>query len=241
MRADAKSILTHLRTVEAERARRLASGELAARVQSLKRYQQQRFAHTYADLLDSPRYGPAAQFFLDELYGPRDFSERDAQFARVVPMVVRLFPHDIVETVSTLAELHALSETLDSETAARLDVPEVDAAAYARAWQATGRADDRERQIALTLDIGRSLDRLAANPLVRHSLHMMRAPARAAGLGSLQHFLETGFDTFKGMRGAQDFLATIGARERALAAALFNAAHLAADGQLGDTALGQLP
>lgn len=233
-------ILGHLQTVAAERERRRASPELDRRVVALKAYQQRRFAHTYADLLVTPRYGPAAKFFLEELYGPRDYSDRDAQFARVVPALVRLFPHETVDTVRTLAELHALSEVIDSIGASHLPSVEVTAADYVRAWQATGRPADRERQIALTLAVGESLDRLTRNALLRHTLRMMRAPARAAGLGELQHFLETGFDTFKAMRGAREFLDTIGARERRLATTLFEAS-LHADGHLGDIALGQLP
>jgi hypothetical protein len=49
----------------------------------------------------------------------------------------------------------------------------------------------------------------------------MRKPAQAAGLGDLQKFLETGFDAFGAMKGAAEFLAWVGERERALAAALF--------------------
>jgi hypothetical protein len=49
----------------------------------------------------------------------------------------------------------------------------------------------------------------------------MRGPASAAGLGILQAFLERGFDTFRDMRGAQEFLATVTLRERELAARLF--------------------
>lgn len=240
MSADAQTILGHLQTVAAERERRAASPALAQRVVALKAYQQRRFAHTYADLLASVRYAAAARFFLDELYGPRDYSQRDAQFARVVPALVRLFPQEIVDTVATLGELHALSETLDSIAGSMLPTSEVDAMAYVRAWQATGHAEDRERQIVLTLAVGESLDQLVRNPLLRHSLRMMRAPARAAGLAELQRFLESGFDTFKAMKGAREFLATVGTRERALAHALF-AASVDAEGRLGDTALGQLP
>ncbi len=61
------------------------------------------------------------------------------------------------------------------------------------------------------------------------SLRMMRAPARAAGLANMQRFLEEGFDTFKAMRGAEQFLRTVADRERALASRLFDtasAAHL---------------
>lgn len=240
MSADARSILLHLDAVAAERARRAASPALAARVDALKAYQHRRFAHTYADLLVSSRYGPAARFFLDDLYGPRDFSERDAQFARVVPALVRLFPAETIETVDALAELHALSESLDSAAATALAQPEVDAPRYILAWQATGRADDRERQIRLTLAVGEALDRLTRNPMLRHTLRMMRRPARAAGLAELQRFLETGFDTFKSMAGAREFLAAVGTRERAFARAMFHA-RPHADGHLGDTALGQLP
>ena len=166
---------------------------------------------------------PATRFFLDELYGPTDFTRRDDQFARVVPAMVRLFPDDIVGTVATLASLHALSEQLDTQLAGHLSAPTLDAPAYVAAWQATGRPEAREQQIALTVRVGERLDRLTRNPVLRHSLRMMRGPARAAGLTELQQFLESGFDTFRAMRGAQDFLRMIGERERGLASALFEA------------------
>ena len=69
---------------------------------------------------------------------------------------------------------------------------------------------------------------------------MMRGPAKAAGLAELQRFLEAGFDTFRAMRGAREFLATIGERERTLAKALFES-PLDAWGPTGDSASGKLP
>ena len=60
-------------------------------------------------------------------------------------------------------------------------------------------------------------------PMLRNALRLMRGPARAAGLWELQRSLETGFDVFRDMKGAQQFIDLIGARERALAAALFAA------------------
>jgi hypothetical protein len=245
MPVDAAAILDELRAVERERALRAADPAWARAVEQAKQYQQQRFSHTYADLLDDARYRGATRFFLDDLYGPRDFSERDGQFARVVPTLVRLFPQDAIETVYTLARLHALSERLDSTMGNSLRDATIDAPNYIRAWQRTGDAPARERQIALTLEIGASLDRLTRKPLLRHSLHLMRGPARAAGLGELQRFLETGFDTFRAMRGAQDFLAMVGRRERSLAAALFDApiegvASGTPQARLAE-ALGQLP
>ena len=222
----AELIQDRLRTVEAERARRAHEEGLNARVRAIKEYQQQRFRHTYADLLRSERHGTACRFFLDELYGPDDFSQRDAQFARVVPALVRLFPEEIVDTVASLAELHALSEQLDTEMGRQLGQPGVDAAGYIEAWQATGEEGQRKTQIDLTLEVARSLDSLTRKPLLRNGLRLMRPAARAAGLGELQRFLERGFDTFRAMKGAGEFVEIVERRERVLAAALFDTASM---------------
>jgi hypothetical protein len=216
-------ILEQLRAVDAERQRWAASPELRAKVVALKAFQHQRFSNTYRDLLASPRYAAVARFFLDELYGPKDFSERDAQFARVVPALVRVFPKDVVETVMTLAELHALSEGLDTAVASALNAAKITAADYVQAWQRVGHAALRSKQIDLTLQVAASLDHLTGKPLVRSSLRLMRGPARLAGLSQLQQFLEAGFDTFRALRGAEEFITTVGVRERALASALFAA------------------
>jgi hypothetical protein len=218
----ADEILRCLESVAAERSFRSAEPTLAERVAEVKRFQHQRFSATYADLLASPRYARAAQFFLDDLYGPGDFTQRDKQFERVVPALVRLFPKDIVTTVSRLAQLHALSESLDTAMSRQINDRPLDWASYARAWQAVGRVADREGQISLTLEVGSALDRFTRNPLLRGSLRLMRGPAQAAGLGSLQDFLESGFDAFRGMRGAEHFLITVAGRERELAAKLFD-------------------
>ena len=240
MPADVSSILADLRLVAAEREQRAASASLMAHVRAIKHYQQRRFSHTYADLLAAPRYAAVARFFLDELYGPHDFTERDAQLARIVPALVRLFPQAMVDAVGTLVQLHALSEVLDSRMSANLDGVDVDASRYIEAWCATGMAESRERQIALTLEVGTALDALTRKPLLRNSLRLMRRPAHAAGLGALQGFLETGFDTFRAMGGAQEFLSMIESREHRLADALFAAGGQVDPGARVD-ALGQLP
>lgn len=238
MAASAADIARHLEVVTEERRRRTAAPGLPGKVSALKTYQQARFSHTYADLLASDRYGAAARYFLDELYGPKDFSERDAQFARVAPKIARVFPEHVAETIAVLSELHALSETLDTAMGERLASERIAPADYIAAWQGVGRAADRERQIALTLSIAAQLDRITRLPLLRNALRLMRGAARAAGLGELQRALETGFDTFKAMHGADEFIAFIGTRERDLAEALFGAG---AGGATRERALAALP
>ena len=229
MSVERDAVLASLQAVAAERRHRSEAPALDAKVVALKAFQQRRFSRTYADLLLTDRYGPAARFFLAELYGPADFTRRDAQFARVVSGLVRLFPKDLVDTVAKVAELHALSETLDTDMGRLLAGPDIADVDYVRAWQRVGRAADRRRQIDLTLEVAARLDRVTRMPLLRNALYLMRAPARSAGVSELQRFLETGFETFRAMKGASEFIATVQSREQAFADAVFAADAVNAD------------
>ena len=154
-------------------------------------------------------------------------AQRDAQFSRIVPALVRLFPEDTVRTVEALAAVHALSEQLDTEMAIRLGDAAPDRAGYVRAWQATGDAAARARQIALVMSAGQALDRHTRSFMLRASLKAMRGPARAAGMGTLQTFLEGGFDAFGAMGGSAQFLRAIETRETALTKRLFEPSAVA--------------
>jgi hypothetical protein len=217
------SISDALSRVEAERQRRRLSPALGASVLTVKSYQHGRFARTYADLLVEASTGPATRFFLDELYGPKDFGARDAQFQRVAPAVVKLFPGALGAIVAELAQLHALSERLDTEMGLALGEAPLDAAAYARAWRAVGQPADRERQIQAVVDIGAGLDGQVRKLLLRSTLRLMRQPAHLAGLGDIHRFLVSGLDAFVALGGASQFLGTIAERERQLVRDLYAA------------------
>jgi len=139
----------------------------------------------------------------------------------VAPAIAQLFTDEIAAAVASLTELHALSEALDSAMALELAAPSLTRAAYIRTWQRVGRAEDRERQIALTLDIAGRIDRFTQRPLLRNSIRLMRGPAMAVGLSELHDLLERSFDTFCALQGADAFIGLVACRERALAAALF--------------------
>jgi hypothetical protein len=224
MSADRDTILGNLHAVESERRRRSEHPELARKVVALKAFQQRRFARSYADLLASERYRPACRFFLEELYGPKDFTHRDEQFAKIVTGLVAFFPREVIVAVASVAELHALSEVLDTAMAVELRDAQIASVDYVRAWQGVGRRADRHRQVALTVGVAQTLDRVTRKPLMRSAVRVMRAPARAAGVTELQRFVEAGFEAFAAMRGARDFIATVESREEAFAAAIFAAA-----------------
>ncbi len=212
-------IRSHMATVNSLRAAQVGTPGLGAAVLAVKSLQSRRFAHSYADLLASAQFAAPTRFFLDELYGTRDFSQRDAQFSRIASTLERLFPASVVHTATQLAALHALSETLDDAMGRSWLALESLAPAirYTTAWQTTGQPALRRQQLALALGIGHSLDKLTGTPGLRTTLKMMRGPAAAAGLADLQRFLETGFDTFASMRRSKGacvhFLSCIESRE----------------------------
>ena len=120
-------------------------------------------------------------------------------------------------------ELDELSEILDARVASHVELP-FDERGYARAYALAGSRAERERQIAMIGAIGHALDRLSRMPLVSGMLHIMRGPAEAAGLEHLHQFLVRGFDSFRAMGGAKEFLETIHDREIKLMRELFESA-----------------
>jgi hypothetical protein len=203
---------------------REARDGLAPRLSELKRWQQDRLARTYADLKAQPRYEAATRFFLEDLYGPKDFSGRDAAMLRIYPMLVKMLPASAVQTAALAIEVDALSETLDRKLLEVLPDGPIDDASYAKAYREGSTKAEREHQIELIGEVGKRLDRLVAKPMLLQTLKLMRAPAKVAGLADLQEFLERGFEAFRTMGGAAEFLATIQARERAIASRLFSSA-----------------
>jgi hypothetical protein len=193
-----------------------------ARLDELKGFQSERLMRSYEDIAAQPRYRAATGFFLDDLYGPKDFSRRDADMARMVPAMRRVLPAFALETAAHAIELECLSESLDHRVAAALPGGPIDEASYAEAYRAGSTPPERMRQIELIVAVGERLDTLVAKPLIFRTLKLMRQPARLAGLEELQAFLERGFRAFHEMGGADEFLALIRGRETQILNRLFS-------------------
>jgi hypothetical protein len=217
----AHGLAAHLRALKALRG----PGRLQpARLAELKAWQAQRLARTYADLVIQPRYAAATRFFLEDLYGPKDFSARDGELLRIVPVMERLLPDSAVETASLAIELEALSERLDHALAQALPPGPLDEAGYAQAYRLCSSREERMRQVELVGQVGLRLDALVRKPLIAGTLRLMRKPAHMAGLGDLQDFLESGFAAFRTMNGSDEFLAEFRARETEILNRLFSGA-----------------
>ena len=238
----AQTIRDAIADVTALRLHRTGDPALGAAVGSVKTFQARRFRGTYADLMASPAFGPAARFFLEELYSDTDYTDRDQQFGRIAGTLQTIFPQPVVNTAVALAVLHAQTEELDQDMGRAWLAHEGadaanDAARYTAAWRTVG-----QHTLQLLLAMGTDLARLTRTPGLRMMLRMMRGPANAAGMGALQKFLEAGFDTFGQLArqrgGVEQFLATIEQRERALMDLLFDADPVTCGTQLTHT-LGQ--
>ena len=220
--ADLKRFLAEARDLRLAAAADPVRGQRRDR---LRAWQAARLAKTHADLLASPQFNIAATFFLSDLYGPKDFSERDTEMEKVLPIMTTMLPVSGLRTLLLAVEVDALSERFDAEMVVvlgkRLDQDGLALDEYAAAYRQVGDREGRELQIRLIGETGEALDALAHKTFAGAALKLMHGPAQLAGLGELHAFLERGFNAFRSLRRADEFLETIVQRERELMVSLF--------------------
>lgn len=195
-------------------------------LKSLQRWQATRLARTFEDFVASPATRPGAEFFLSDLYGDHDVTARDRGVERVMPMMKKLMPPELLATAADAIELAVLSHAFDLRVASELEAIADPASPlrtedYAEAYRRAGLRRLRGRQVDLVVAIGDALDRAVRKPWLSRLLRISRLPARAAGLGDLQAFLERGFAAFHAMQDAPAFMQAIAAREREASRRLF--------------------
>lgn len=183
----------------------------------LAAWQSQRLSQTYADLLVHKRYAAPARYFLSDLYGPKDYSQRDQQVERVYNKAVKLLPEHMVKPLADALAMNVLSQALDIRMCIELfdcmQVSQIDTENYVEAFVRCDNYALRCQQVELIRAIGHDLDSVVRKPMIGLMLYMSRTPAQMAGLGELQAALERGFNAFKAMRGADEFVAIIVERE----------------------------
>jgi hypothetical protein len=204
------------RQLERNRAAR-SSGDARnrdPRLKQLQAWQAARLQRDYAEVRLVPKNRLACDFFLNELYGDADFARRDQDVERIYPIMVKVLPGQVLGTVSRAVELNALSHELDLAMLSHLPATgDFSDAEYAAAYRASVVNGQRRYQLALVLSLGRELARVVKIPLMYRLLQMCRWPAKMAGLGALQLFLERGFAAFVALDGARPFLGEIRRRE----------------------------
>lgn len=198
----------------------------AAAYTQLSAWQSERLCQTHADLLESPTYGPAARYFFSDLYGPKDFTQRDDDLIRIFPHMLKLLPDQVLSIVARAISLDNLTKRLDHTLLERLMANQTFSADmslddYALAYQQCNNQAERLQQIDLIQQIGRDLDIYVHKTFIYLTLKLAKGPAHLAGLGELQDFLERGFSAFRNMQSADYFLTTIGEREKHILANIY--------------------
>ena len=194
----------------------IAQSSLAHRsaLSSLQEWQRARLDATYSDLRGLRRYKAACEFFLDELYGGRNVEERDQQLTRAAPVMKRFLPDHLLAAVGDALRLQAMSLLFDFELSSYLiDSDTIDQGVYAKAYRAQGDWAGRRDQLRLITELGHLLGETVQYPMIHRLIRLMRAPAKLAGVGLLQRFLQEGLDAFAEMGSPDHFLTTIHQRE----------------------------
>ncbi|MFT4942142.1 MAG: hypothetical protein ACI88A_005216 [Paraglaciecola sp.] len=192
-------------------------------IRKLQTWQTNRLLVTHDDLWNSERFKPAMQFFVDELYGPRDFSQRDIEMARAVPTMTKIIPNKGLISLQTALRLNCLSLELDIALAQKLGNEEVNRSRYFDCYRHSSNQSQREEQIQLLENLSIDLPKVVRIPGISVILMLSRKPAKVAGVESLHAFLEKGFNAFKELGNVHDFIDPIISRERDMMNALFAA------------------
>ncbi|MDO6712358.1 hypothetical protein Q4567_16605 [Aliiglaciecola sp. 2_MG-2023] len=190
-------------------------------LRELQHWQTKRLLATHHDLWESKRFRPAMSFFIDELYGPQDFSQRDQELARVVPKMAKIIPKQALESLEAALRLNSLSLELDIALTEQLSTTPVSRESYAQAYLKCDNEAMREEQIVLLERLGVDLADVVKIKGISTLLMLSRKPAKMAGVENLHTFLESGFKSFKKLGNVDEFIQPIITRERALKNALF--------------------
>lgn len=212
------SMLVEMHPGRVGRRQQVEVAPLDPGLRQLRAWQAQRLALTHADLLQHPRYRRACEFFLSDIYAPRNLSQRDHDLETVYNTIGSVMPPSMVDTLRQLVALNTLTGKLDDLLLAVLvnDLGMTDrltAAMYAEAYRRCDNYEQRKQQIELIVGVGKGVEYLVHRPLVGTTLRLARKPAEWAGWADLQDFLERGFAAFKQMERAEAFLRTIELRE----------------------------
>jgi hypothetical protein len=183
---------------------------------ALQIFQANRLRRDYRDLAEMPQYAAVGEFFFAEMYGPRDFSDRDAQSRRLqhfLHMVPGVHLRD-VEQVLTLLEL---TYRLDDALARAMHAAGVgvgfDEPTYERFYRAADNYADRLRQLQLVDSSLRNVFQLSRSALLGVALHRSHLIARLAGIDVVHDFLTKGYDALRPVAEIDTFAVTIYNRE----------------------------
>ena len=186
---------------------------------ALQEFQAMRLESTYADLKQDPEYREFGRFFFEEIYGPEDFSFRDASIRKLHGALKGKVHKGVVAAVDRVLEFQELSEDLDDRmTAEMIETgagPELTMDQYREIYRSLDNYNQRLYQIDLAMDVTRDFFRLSRKWIVGISLKTARSAAHLMGLGRIMDFVHQGYTALQTISEIEPFIGTVRRRERA--------------------------
>lgn len=214
-------IIQHLSQVATLHNLAQSSGMLI-KIRELQAWQCKRLLASHKNLWTQKRFNPAMQFFIQELYGPKDFTQRDQDIAKVVPKMAKLLPEKALISLESALHLNRLSFELDFDLAKALESNPINRETYAAAYWQCQNQQQREQQINFIEALGQDLADVVKIKGISTLLMLSRKPAKLAGVIALHEFLESGYNAFKKLGQVEDFILPIVQLEKQIMKALFD-------------------
>jgi hypothetical protein len=188
--------------------------ELMTTIKAVQSWQCKRLLVSHQHMYQQKRFKPAVEFFINELFGPNDFSQRDKDIARIIPKMSTFLPQKALQSLACALHLNTLSFELDFELAKRLVDTTINRDTYAKAYISCNNFASRQQQIDYIRNLGNDLADVVKIKGISSLLFISRKPAKMAGVLALHEFLEKGFKSFKNMGNVEDFITPLVNKER---------------------------
>ncbi|PKG92908.1 hypothetical protein [Paraglaciecola sp. MB-3u-78] len=191
-------------------------------IRAVQAWQCKRLLVSHQHMYQQKRFQPAVEFFINELYGPNDFSQRDQDIARIVPKMSKFLPEKALQSLASALHLNTLSFELDFGLANKLVDTEINRESYAKAYVSCDNLNVRQQQIDYIRTLGNDLAEVVKMKGISSLLFISRKPAKMAGVLALHEFLEKGFKAFKNIGNVEDFIIPVVNKEHQIMQQLVN-------------------
>jgi hypothetical protein len=191
-------------------------------IRAVQAWQCKRLLVSHQEMYQQKRFKPAVEFFINELYGPNDFSQRDQDIARIVPKMSKFLPEKALQSLASALHLNTLSFELDFDLAQKLMGVDINRDSYAKAYVSCDNLTTRQQQIDYIRTLGNDLADVVKMKGISSLLFISRKPAKMAGVLALHEFLDKGFKSFKNLGNVEDFITPVVNKEHEIMQQLAN-------------------
>jgi hypothetical protein len=167
----------------------------------------------------SAEYGEFCEFFADEIYSARDFTERNESFRKVTTQFRAIIGDEIFTGLIRLLDLHRLTDELDDKMAVLLEqeslIEVFTEADYEYAYRALDNYGERRTQLEMIVDSLRFTHDVSQRAFIGMVLRSARVAAGIFTKDRILELLDTAYHTLRGIENIEPLTAEVWRRELA--------------------------